>query len=85
MEVPVVGTDVNGVNETVLDGVNGFLVLPASPELLAGRIAELLGNDDLRRRMGQAGRSHVLERFDLQRSVRLMIDTWNGRKVPDRT
>lgn len=81
-ETPIVGTDVNGVNETVLDGVTGFLVPPASPELLANRVAELLQNDDLRKRMGRAGRTRVVEQYDIRRSLTRLTDAWNEEFTP---
>jgi glycosyltransferase involved in cell wall biosynthesis len=49
--------------------VTGYLVPPRSPEALAGRLVELLADDDRRRAFGAAARSRVVEEFTLQRSV----------------
>jgi hypothetical protein len=60
---PVVGSDVGGISFTVVDGETGFLVPPRDPTALADRLRVLLGNRELRERMGRAARQRVLDRF----------------------
>jgi glycosyltransferase involved in cell wall biosynthesis len=69
MELPVVATDVMGVRELVDDGVNGLLVRPSRPDLLADAIERLVKDADLRRRLGAAGRETVEREFDTRRSA----------------
>ncbi len=57
--LPVVGTRVDGAPEAVADGVNGVLVPPGRPDLLAQAIARLVNNPDLARAMGAAGVEHA--------------------------
>ena len=45
------------------DGVTGLLVTPDDPGALAAAIGRLLDDDDLRHRLGAAGRQRVLGRF----------------------
>lgn len=59
MGVPVVGTAVGGVPETMQDGVTGLLVPPHNPAALAEALETLLANPDLRRQMGDAGRQLI--------------------------
>lgn len=61
--LPVVATRVGGVPEAVDDGVTGRLVAPGDAQALAGALAEVLGDPDVRRRWGAAGRSAFEERF----------------------
>jgi glycosyltransferase involved in cell wall biosynthesis len=57
--VPVVATRTGGIPEIVADGVNGLLVPPRSPELLADAIIRMLSDDGLRRSCARAGRESV--------------------------
>jgi glycosyltransferase involved in cell wall biosynthesis len=57
--LPVVATRVTGHVDVVVDGVTGFLVPPGDPAALADRIEQLLGDEPLRRALGQAGRARV--------------------------
>ncbi len=62
---PVVGGDTGGITLQVLDGETGYLVRTVRE--CGERVAELLDDDGLRNRMGQAGREHVREHFLLTR------------------
>ncbi len=66
---PVVATRVGGVPDVVSDGVDGFLVEPGDVEGLAGRLGRLAADPELARRMGEAGRERVLERYSVERLI----------------
>lgn len=69
--LPVVGTRVGGVPETMIESKTGFLVPPNDPDALGVAINRLVENLSLRRSMGEAGRSFVMQgdRFSLQAMV----------------
>jgi glycosyltransferase involved in cell wall biosynthesis len=60
---PVVATPVGGTPELVTDGETGLLVPPRDPEALAAALRRILDDPDLARRLGEAGRARVAERF----------------------
>jgi starch synthase len=75
-ETPVVATDTGGIPEVIEDGQTGFLIpfeaedrtgTPTDPARfardIAQRVNELIADRELARRMGQAGRRVVIERF----------------------
>jgi colanic acid/amylovoran biosynthesis glycosyltransferase len=50
----VIGSDLPGLNEAILHEETGLLTPPGDPDALAGAVARVLGDDDLRARMGEA-------------------------------
>lgn len=65
--LPVVAGDSGGAPDAVLDGETGWVVRGGEPAEAAERILALLGDAELRRRMGERGRRWVEEawRWDL--------------------
>jgi len=58
-----VGSAVGGITYTVQDGVTGLLVPPKDEVALARKLALLLDDPGLRRRLGRAGRRRVEREF----------------------
>ncbi|MFB7219685.1 glycosyltransferase family 4 protein [Streptomyces sp. NPDC056227] len=61
--LPVVAGDSGGAPDAVLDGETGWVVRGGSVEETADRIATLLGDPELCRRMGERGRAWVEEKW----------------------
>ena len=55
--LPVVGHDVGGVSEAVVNGSTGILVSPERPAQLAAALESLIADPAERRRLGQAGKA----------------------------
>lgn len=64
MARPVITTDVPGCRETVVPGVNGFLVPPRDPQALAQAMERFILEPALISRMGAESRKLAEERFD---------------------
>ncbi|MFL5934773.1 MAG: glycosyltransferase, partial [Gaiellaceae bacterium] len=60
---PVVASAVGGLLDLVVDGETGVLVRPRDVPALRAALERVLGDPELRRRMGEAGRRRVQERF----------------------
>jgi glycosyltransferase involved in cell wall biosynthesis len=60
---PVVATAIDGIPEVVIDGKNGFLVPLKDPKAIANAIVRLLGDKELRERIGRAARQTIREHF----------------------
>ncbi|HHV24574.1 MAG: glycosyltransferase family 4 protein [Methanosarcina sp.] len=50
---PVVVTNVGSIPEVVDDGITGYIVPPKDPNSLAEAIIKILGNENLRKKMGE--------------------------------
>ncbi|MDW8107133.1 MAG: glycosyltransferase family 4 protein [Armatimonadota bacterium] len=67
MARPVITTDAPGCRETVIDGVNGFLVPPRDVEALAQAMERFIQQPELIITMGEASRKLAEERFDVRK------------------
>jgi len=70
---PVVASSVGGTPEAVVDRETGLLVPPKDVEALVRAIDVLLGDPELARRLGEAGRRHVREHFDADAAARRIL------------
>jgi phosphatidylinositol alpha-1,6-mannosyltransferase len=66
---PVVVGDSGGARETLLDGQTGYLVDGSDVAEVGDAVARILGDPDLRERMGKAGRAWVEAEHDWERSA----------------
>jgi L-malate glycosyltransferase len=73
---PVIGTDVGGIPEQIVHGVNGFIVPPADPQALADSIDRLLSNPSLLASYGQKGYERYQEKFALAGMLRDTVDIY---------
>jgi colanic acid/amylovoran biosynthesis glycosyltransferase len=65
--LPVVATRHAGIPEAVEDGVSALLVPERDAAALADRLALLLGDAELRARLGGAARERMIRDFDIRR------------------
>jgi glycosyltransferase involved in cell wall biosynthesis len=64
--LPVVTTPAGDASRIVQEGVTGFVVQFDDEQGLANRLARLAASPGLRRRMGDAGRGHIVARHSEQ-------------------
>ncbi|NCC05507.1 MAG: glycosyltransferase family 1 protein [Proteobacteria bacterium] len=69
MRLPVVAFEVSNIPEIVLHGQTGLLVQERDVVAFADALEELVRNEGLRIRMGQAGRKRVESNFTLAKTV----------------
>jgi len=68
--LPVIATDGGGAREIIEPDRTGVLVPMGDARTLAAALAKLLADPERGRRLGAAGRQHVLEHFTVERSAR---------------
>jgi glycosyltransferase involved in cell wall biosynthesis len=73
---PVVASAVGGLLDLVVDGETGIQVPPGDVTALRGALERLLGDRELRRRMGEAGRQRAAERFSWDAVTRQTLDLY---------
>ena len=65
--LPVMASGVGGIPEAVVPGRTGLLAPAGDVDTLRGRLASLIVDPQLRKRLGDGGRERFLERFTLDR------------------
>ena len=63
----LIASAAGGANEIIRDGVNALAHAPGNTDALAGLIARLANDPDLREKLGQAGRQTAERHFDRSR------------------
>jgi glycosyltransferase involved in cell wall biosynthesis len=76
---PIVASDSGGIRETVINGVTGFIVPKRDAEALANRVAELIANPGLARRLGSAGRQRAQAIYNAERYVSDLMERFAVR------
>ncbi len=61
--LPIIATNVGGINELVSDNENGFLINRDDKSLLKKRLRQLLLDETLRQKMGDVSERHFLRNF----------------------
>ncbi|MEX0616721.1 MAG: glycosyltransferase family 4 protein [Candidatus Woykebacteria bacterium] len=68
--IPVIGTDIGGIPETIVNGQDGIIVPPANSEALASAIRSIVNDPELARRMGKSGYYKVRKEFNWESRIR---------------
>lgn len=76
--IPIVGTRVGGMRETILDGRTGLLVEPEAPQELASALASLLLDEGRARAMGAAGRRRAVEHYSWQARAERLTELYDS-------
>jgi len=63
--LPCIATDISGSQDLISNNVNGILVPPANPTLLANGIIYLLSNADIAKALGEKGRETITREYNI--------------------
>lgn len=73
LSLPVVVTDSGGSPELVVEGETGYVVPAGDAAALASALGRLVADEDLRQRMGRAGRSYLFDHFTTGQTAAQML------------
>jgi len=82
---PVIASRIGGIPDIVEDGVSGLLVPAGDPAALAGALRRLIEDPALARRLGEAGRQRVRERFNWDAIVQRWKEVYSAATSGRRT
>lgn len=89
MKIAAVATEIPGCVDVIQPGVTGLLIPTRNVAALAEAVSNLLRNPGMRRRMGEAGRQYIQNRFSAVRISHLVwaeyVTLWeNSRALTER-
>lgn len=73
---PVVASRIGGIPAIVKDGKTGFLVKPRASKEIAERVNQIVGNEKLRKAMGDRCRKLIEEKYTWEKAASAIIDTF---------
>jgi glycosyltransferase involved in cell wall biosynthesis len=85
MQVPVITSNVCGIEELVEDGINGMLVPPQNPEAIADAIEKLMNHPDQITIMGQKAREKIDKCFNIKIEVQKLEEIFSRAVTPTTT
>jgi glycosyltransferase involved in cell wall biosynthesis len=81
--LPVVTTTSGGITELVHHGENGLVSRPGDVAAISGAVARLLGDAELRRRLGEAARHSVEADYDVNAAARRLLGVYRVARTLD--
>jgi glycosyltransferase involved in cell wall biosynthesis len=82
--LPIVAADGGGNRDTVVEGENGFLFRSDNGDDLVAKVARLVTDEKLRRRMAHASR-RISERYDIKTVSMNVLKVWQELALQQRT
>jgi colanic acid/amylovoran biosynthesis glycosyltransferase len=74
--LPVIATKHAGIPDVIVDGETGFLFEEGDVKAMTTAMIHILDNPELAKRMGQAGRKRIIEKFTLDRHISVINDSF---------
>ncbi len=76
--LPIISTDQGAITESVIDGINGFIVEKRNPKQIAEKIELLMNNKQLRISMGNESRKIYVKNFTEEKLVENFTNCFNS-------
>jgi L-malate glycosyltransferase len=77
MSKPVIATNIGGPKEIITDGIDGYLIPPNNPALLADKMIHLLKNTELRKKIGIQARKTCENKFNVNKTTEEIENIYN--------
>lgn len=78
MKLPVLVSDVGGMSEGVVNEKNGYLLQPNDIKSFTEKVIHLINNPELRKSMGELGRSFVVDKYDSYKVAKRLIEFYGN-------
>ena len=78
--MPIISTNVGSIDEAVYNERNGYLLQPGNIEELKNKLAILINNFEIRKKMGVESRKIAKEKFDEKEYYKELLKLYKGEK-----
>lgn len=75
---PVIGTNLGGTKEIIIDNQTGYIVNPYNQEMLSEKIIDLLQNSSKAKNFGQSAFEHIKKNFSLNKQLQETVQWYNN-------
>lgn len=75
---PVIGANIGGIPEQIIDGETGYLFEAGNANDLANKMQLLADDENLAREMGQKARARLLEKYSLEKHKTDLMDLYTS-------
>ncbi|MCF7353051.1 glycosyltransferase family 4 protein [Vibrio sp. CK2-1] len=75
---PVIGANIGGIPEQIIDGETGYLFEAGNADELANKMQLLADDENLVREMGQKSRARLLEKYSLEKHKTDLMDLYTS-------
>ena len=79
--LPVVVTDIPGVREAIVSGVNGILIQPGDPDEITVALTKILSNRGMANSMGRAARKTVVDGYSFDKVVTSYLELFERKAL----
>jgi glycosyltransferase involved in cell wall biosynthesis len=76
MKIPVIGTDIGGTPETIVENETGYLIPPNNHKILSDRIIRLVKNPKNRLEFGVNGHARILDKFSMSNYCQKLFESY---------
>jgi colanic acid/amylovoran biosynthesis glycosyltransferase len=86
--LPIITTAAGGMEEAVRDGLDGYVIPVRDIPAMVEKLTALLGDAQLRERMGRSARERIKAEFTLERQAKVfgqMYEAARSQRLPDTT
>ena len=78
MEVPVITSNICGIEELVEDGVSGYLIPPEDPKAIANALKKVLSNPTKAKKMSVAGHKKIVQDYNIKTEVQKLEEIFTS-------
>ncbi len=79
--VPVVAFDVDGLDQVIIDGDNGYLIPPYDTDAYSEQLLHIVDSQKLKTKLGTKGASFVRDRYSMTQMIEILKTTYKEKQV----